>query len=64
MKTRDKISASVLYQLFLRPFTPEGTLSAAAGLLEQTDLSVTEVCYSVGYNLPAAFTKAFRSRWM
>ena len=45
MKTRDKISASVLYQLFLRPFTPEGTLSAAAGLLEHIRSLGVDVVY-------------------
>ncbi len=45
MKTRDNISASVLYQLFLRPFTPEGTLSAAAGLLEHIRSLGVDIVY-------------------
>ena len=64
------LSRSYLYKVFMagRGVSParyiaDTRLEAAAGLLEQTDLTVTEVCYSVGYNLPAAFTKAFRKKY-
>ena len=41
----------------------DARLSKARTLLKQTDLTLTEVAFSVGYNSQANFTKAFRAHF-
>jgi transcriptional regulator GlxA family with amidase domain len=38
-------------------------LKRAAQLLEKSRLTITEICYEVGFNYPSHFTKSFQDEF-
>lgn len=61
------ISESECYRCFKKKlgispaeFLVSHRIRTAAGMLREKDRSITEICYSVGFNNPSYFTKCFR----